>query len=168
MANALMYVFHIIPYNANPCNFYFSPEFKRFAALQGDRIFQAPRRFLLEIASKTQPAYSYRELVIISCYARKLLILQSGYMRGASTPVLGAAHGTDIPYFFGMGKQTDSIAIDSISKYAGSGSESRLAEIIRQSILPIHITRMHQGIPSAFSGTSLGRNGRHLKKPLLF
>ena len=112
----------------HPRNLYFRPEFKRFAALQGDRIFQAPRRFLLETASKTQPAYSYRELVMILCYARKLLIVQSGYMRGASTPVLGAAHGTDIPYFFGLGKQIDSIAIDSIGKYTGSDPESGLAE----------------------------------------
>jgi len=80
-------------------------------------IFQAPRRFLLEIASKTQPAYSYRESY--KRYSRKLLTLQSGYMWGASTPVLGAAHGTDIPEFFGLGNQTDFIAVDSISKYAG-------------------------------------------------
>jgi len=38
---------------------HFSPEYKRLAALQGDLVFQAPRRNLLEIASKTQPAYSY-------------------------------------------------------------------------------------------------------------
>jgi len=80
-------------------------------------IFQAPRRFLLEIASKTQPAYSYRE----SCkrHSRKLLTLQSGYMWGASTPVFGAAHGLDIPEFFGLGNQPDFVAVDSISKYAG-------------------------------------------------
>ena len=79
-------------------------------------IFQAPRRFLLEIASKTQPAYSYRELVIISFHAHKLLTLQSGYMRVGSEPVLGAAHAFDIPEFFGMKNRTDFIAVDSISK----------------------------------------------------
>ena len=103
----------------HPCNFYFRPEFKRFAALQDDRIFQASRRFLLGIASKTQPAYSYRELVVNSRYTRKLLTLQSGYMRGASTPVFGAAHGTDILEFLGLGNQTDFIAVDSISKLCG-------------------------------------------------
>ena len=109
----MSHVFHII---THACNFYFRPEFKRFAALQGDKNFQAPRRFLLEIASKTQPAYSYRELVVISCYARKLLTSQSGYMRGASRPIFGAAHGTDILEFLGLGNQTDFIAVDAISK----------------------------------------------------
>ena len=41
-------------------------------------------------------------------------------MRGASTPVLGASHGADILDFFGLGNQTDFVAVDSISKYAGS------------------------------------------------
>jgi len=36
-----------------------SPQYKRISAIQGDMFFQAPRRFLLEVASKTQPAYSY-------------------------------------------------------------------------------------------------------------
>ena len=98
------------------CNRYFRPQFKRFAALKGDMSFQAPRRFLLEIASKTQPAYSYREPVMISFYPRKLLTLQSGYMRAASQPILGAAHGFDIADFFGLSNQTDFIAVDSISK----------------------------------------------------
>jgi carboxylesterase type B len=83
------------PFNTGTANA-LTPEFKRFAALQGDRVFQAPRRFLLEIASKTQPAYSYR------------------YMRGSSRPILGAAHGTDVAEFFGMGNQTDFIAVDAI------------------------------------------------------
>jgi len=83
-------------------------------------VFQAPRRFLLEIASKTQPAYSYREPALINpCYAFKLLTLQSGYMRGSSRPILGVAHATDIVEFFGMGNQTDFIAVDAISKSAG-------------------------------------------------
>ena len=49
-------------------------------------------------------------------------------MRGASKPVLGAAHGADILEFFGLGNQTDFIAVDSISKHAGLDSESGLAE----------------------------------------
>jgi len=102
-----------------PVTLYFRPEFKRFAALQGDKSFQAPRRFFLEIASKTQPAYSYREPVMISYYARKFLTMQPGYMRGASRPVLGAAHGTDMLDFLGLSSQTDFIAVDSISKSFG-------------------------------------------------
>ena len=99
-------------------------------------VFQAPRRFLLEIASKTQPAYSYRELLLISRYSRKFLTLQSGYMWGASTPVLGAAHGTDIPEFLGMGNQTDFIAVDSISEYTSSDSGSGVAEQVDSLFCP--------------------------------
>jgi len=40
-------------------------------------------------------------------------------MRGSSRPILGAAHGTDVAEFFGMGNQTDFIAVDAISKSAG-------------------------------------------------
>jgi len=83
------------PFNTGTANA-LTPQFKRFAALQGDLFFQAPRRFFLRIASKTQPTYSYR------------------YMRVGSQPVLGAAHGMDVPYFFGFGNQNDFMAVDSI------------------------------------------------------
>jgi len=91
-------------------------------------VYQAPRRFLLGIASKTQPAYSYRELVIISFYPLKLLTLQSGYMRVASVPLLGAAHAFDILDFFGLWNRTDFIAVDSISKQRRFGFRNGLAE----------------------------------------
>ena len=57
-----------------------------------------------------------------------MLTLPSGYMRVGSQPVLGAAHAFDIPEFFGMGKQTSFIAVDSIGKYSGLYSEGGLAE----------------------------------------
>jgi acetylcholinesterase len=110
------------------CNFFFRPQFKRFAALLGDMNFQAPRRFFLGIASKTQPAYSYRELILISFYPCKSLTFQSGYMRVGPEPVLGAAHAFDIPEFFGFGNQTDFVAVDAISKLVGSDSECFLTE----------------------------------------
>ncbi|TBU44216.1 alpha/beta-hydrolase [Dichomitus squalens] len=53
-----------------------APMYKRMAAFQGDMIFQAPRRFILDQRSSKQPTWSY-----IS-------------KRGA-VPGLGAAHGTD-------------------------------------------------------------------------
>ncbi|EJF60604.1 alpha/beta-hydrolase [Dichomitus squalens LYAD-421 SS1] len=53
------------------------PMYKRMAAFQGDMIFQAPRRFILDQRSSKQPTWSY-----IS-------------ERGA-VPGLGFAHGTDI------------------------------------------------------------------------
>jgi len=99
----------------------------------------------------------------------KLLTLQSSYMRGASTPVFGAAHGTDLLEFLGLGNQTDFIAVDSISKLLWVQiSEDRLVDQVGQSILLINETRTHPRIRSAFSGTSLGRSGHHVKKNLLF
>jgi hypothetical protein len=36
-----------------------TPQFKRIAAIQGDIVFHAPRRFFLETASKTQTAFAF-------------------------------------------------------------------------------------------------------------
>ncbi|KAI0056007.1 carotenoid ester lipase precursor [Artomyces pyxidatus] len=55
-----------------------TPQFKRLAAIQGDIVFQAPRRFFLEQRSHKQPTWSYL------------------YKRGKNNTVLGAYHGTDI------------------------------------------------------------------------
>jgi hypothetical protein len=56
----------------------------------------------------------------VSGYPHPFIILiwwgTSGYVRGASTPVLGAYHASEIPYFFGASNQTDFIATDAISK----------------------------------------------------
>jgi len=57
--------------------------------------------------------------MILLCYAHTSCShCKSGYMRGSSTPLLGAAHGTDIPDFFGLGDKTDFTASDAISKYS--------------------------------------------------
>ncbi|PIL29445.1 hypothetical protein GSI_08387 [Ganoderma sinense ZZ0214-1] len=57
--------------------------YKRMAALQGDVVFQAPRRFFLDKRSFKQPAWSY--------------IGQTG-----NSPGLGYAHGSDLlPAFMG-------------------------------------------------------------------
>ena len=39
-----------------------------------------------------------------------------GYVRGTSTPVFGASHGSDIAELFGLSKNTDFILADAISK----------------------------------------------------
>ena len=36
------------------------PQYKRLAAIQGDLVFQAPRRFLVEHTYDNQPTWSYR------------------------------------------------------------------------------------------------------------
>jgi hypothetical protein len=38
-------------------------------------------------------------------------------VKGASNPVFGASHGSDIPYFFGFSNETDWVATDAVSKY---------------------------------------------------
>ena len=57
-------------YPANPAagspfgtgdQFAFTPEFKRLAAFQGDFIFQATRRFLLDLRAEKQVVRSFRE-----------------------------------------------------------------------------------------------------------
>jgi len=48
------------PYDTGTLN-ELSPQFKRIAALQGDVIFQAPRRFFLEQRSGNQSTWAFRE-----------------------------------------------------------------------------------------------------------
>jgi acetylcholinesterase len=38
-----------------------TPEFKRFAAFQGDVVFQAPRRFFIQQRAAHQPIWSFRK-----------------------------------------------------------------------------------------------------------
>ncbi|KZV65482.1 alpha/beta-hydrolase [Peniophora sp. CONT] len=58
-----------------------TPEYKRIAAMLGDYVLQAPRRFLLTERPGNASAYSFL------------------YKRGKDTPYLGAAHGTDLNIF---------------------------------------------------------------------
>ncbi|KAI0056029.1 carotenoid ester lipase precursor [Artomyces pyxidatus] len=60
-----------------------TPQYKRLAAIQGDIVFQAPRRFFLQHRSSKQPTWSYLS------------------KRGKANPALGAYHGTDIPEIYG-------------------------------------------------------------------
>ncbi|KAI0059490.1 carotenoid ester lipase precursor [Artomyces pyxidatus] len=66
-----------------------TPQYKRIAAIQGDLVFQAPRRFLLQQRSSRQKAYSF-------------LSKTFKYI-----PDLGSAHGTDLLDIYGPGILTD-------------------------------------------------------------
>ncbi|TFK32449.1 sterol esterase [Crucibulum laeve] len=79
-----------------------TPEFKRIAAFQGDWIFQAPRRFFLQVASKTQPAFAYL------------------FKRGKATPFLGSSHGSDLTEFYGSGDLPDFIGTDALVNFANT------------------------------------------------
>ena len=47
------------PYNTSILNA-ITPQFKRIAAMTGDLVFQAPRRFFLQQRASKQPIWSYR------------------------------------------------------------------------------------------------------------
>ncbi|GJE92626.1 carotenoid ester lipase precursor [Phanerochaete sordida] len=66
-----------------------SPQFKRLAAIQGDLVFQGPRRFLLNSRSSKQATFSYLN------------------KRLKATPGLGSAHGTDLLNMYGPGDMTE-------------------------------------------------------------
>lgn len=75
-----------------------TPEYKRLSSIEGDFIFQAPRRFLLESAAKRQKTWGYI------------------YKRGKSTPNLGAFHGIDLADWF-ANKSLDFVAPDSLIRF---------------------------------------------------
>ncbi|EIN04660.1 alpha/beta-hydrolase [Punctularia strigosozonata HHB-11173 SS5] len=66
-----------------------TPQYKRLAALQGDIIFQSPRRFLFEQRATKQPIFSFLS------------------KRGKSTPFVGAFHSSDLQNIYGGGELTD-------------------------------------------------------------
>ncbi|TFY61394.1 hypothetical protein EVJ58_g4533 [Rhodofomes roseus] len=73
-----------------------TPQYKRMAALIGDVIFQAPRRFLLKHASKTQNAWAFR-------------------FKRNDDPYTGVYHTADIPEFF---TDIDYIGTDALIYFA--------------------------------------------------
>ncbi|KAI9454449.1 carotenoid ester lipase precursor [Lactarius psammicola] len=76
------------PYDTGTQNA-FTPQFKRIASILGDLVFQGPRRFLLNNVSGRQNTWSFL----------------SKHMK--SLPVLGSAHGSDIPSIYSGGQLTD-------------------------------------------------------------
>lgn len=52
------------PFNTSDLNA-LTPEYKRLAAMQGDLVFQAPRRFFLQQRSDKQSTWSFREYTFV-------------------------------------------------------------------------------------------------------
>jgi len=75
-----------------------TPEFKRLAAVQGDFIFQGPRRNLLSKASASQDAWGFL------------------YKRQKSTPVLGSSHTSDFVVWTAR-NTTDFYGIDAFIQF---------------------------------------------------
>jgi carboxylesterase type B len=66
-----------------------TPQFKRLAAIQGDLVFQAPRRFFLQEIADKQDTWAYM------------------YRRGKVLPILGTFHASDLLNSFGIGEIKD-------------------------------------------------------------
>ncbi|KAH9970751.1 Alpha/Beta hydrolase protein [Lactifluus volemus] len=66
-----------------------TPQFKRNAAILGDIVFQAPRRFFLQQRSGKQKTWSYLS------------------KRLKNLPILGSVHGSDLRYTYGPGELMD-------------------------------------------------------------
>ncbi|TDL14968.1 carotenoid ester lipase precursor [Rickenella mellea] len=79
-----------------------TPQFKRLAAFQGDIVFQAPRRFFMQIASKTQNAWAFL------------------YARGKAAPILGSFHSSDLAEFYGSGLGQDFIGTDALINFVNT------------------------------------------------
>ncbi|KAJ7221816.1 hypothetical protein B0H12DRAFT_1241188 [Mycena haematopus] len=98
------------PFNTGTAN-QFIPEFKRLAAFQGDYLFIGVCRFFLEHASKTQDAWSWLN------------------NHGKSTPILGAAHGSNIPVWFPptISNSTDFRPVDALVNFINTLDPNRSA-----------------------------------------
>lgn len=64
-----------------------TPQFKRFAAFQGDGVFQAPRRWFQRYTAEKQPSWAFLS------------------KRVKALPVLGSAHATDLLNSFFLGQE---------------------------------------------------------------
>ncbi|KDR73256.1 hypothetical protein GALMADRAFT_1341677 [Galerina marginata CBS 339.88] len=91
------------PFNTGTANA-ITPQFKRISAIQGDLAFQAPRRFFIQTASKTQKIFAFL------------------FKRGKATAVLGSFHSTDIPEFYGTGDAPDFIGTDALVNFVNTGN----------------------------------------------
>ncbi|KAF8318770.1 alpha/beta-hydrolase [Clavulina sp. PMI_390] len=78
------------PFNTGSANA-LTPEFKRLAAVQGDLVFQGPRRWFLQHVASKQNAWVYGK----------------PFNRTKETPILGAFHGRDLLNTFGTGEFRD-------------------------------------------------------------
>ncbi|KAJ7292203.1 carotenoid ester lipase precursor [Mycena rebaudengoi] len=62
-----------------------TPQFKRYAAIMGDLVFQGPHRFFMQHRANLQPTWAYL------------------YKRGKATPYLGSFHSTELANAYGGG-----------------------------------------------------------------
>lgn len=76
-----------------------TPQYKRLAAIQGDIVFQAPRRFFLQSSSDLTRKWSYIN------------------MRGKNRPMIGTGHASDIGNWFGRGNTASHFPTDALIQF---------------------------------------------------
>ncbi|KAJ7248983.1 Alpha/Beta hydrolase protein, partial [Mycena rebaudengoi] len=109
-----------------------TPQFKRIAAFQGDFVFHAPRRFLLQHVSKTQNTWSWLN------------------KRGKASPILGAFHTAILPSFFGTAP-SDNVALNSLINFINTLDPNRSASRLQSTsgvIWPNYQTPSADGLTS--------------------
>ncbi|KAL4257702.1 Carboxylic ester hydrolase [Pleurotus pulmonarius] len=79
-----------------------TPQYKRLAAIQGDIVFQAPRRFFLQSTSDLTRKWSYIN------------------MRGKNRPMIGTGHASDIGNWFGRGNATSYFPTDALIQFTNT------------------------------------------------
>jgi len=108
-----------------------SPQFKRIAAIQGDALFQAPRRFFLQKRSGSQHTWAFREYdstpgkqFLTSCIVNKRLKL---------VPVLGSVSCTEAHVHIPMALTLSVCqfhASDLLNVYGGNDMASYLVRFV--------------------------------------
>ncbi|PIL35136.1 hypothetical protein GSI_02925 [Ganoderma sinense ZZ0214-1] len=108
-----------------------TPQFKRIAAMQGDLVFQAPRRFFLNATAANQRTWSF--------LSKRLKAL----------PVVGSMHATDILNVYGGGDMTDYL-VNFVNKLDPNGAtginwpqyslDSRKLLTFQDGLVPLTIT----------------------------
>ncbi|KAI0036265.1 carotenoid ester lipase precursor [Vararia minispora EC-137] len=93
------------PFNTGSLNA-ITPQFKRLAAMQGDVVFNAPRRFFIQAQAGKQKVWSY-SCVFYHTVASRPTDRFIVHKRLKALPVLGAGHGTDILDIYGGTDMTD-------------------------------------------------------------
>ena len=84
-----------------------TPQYKRLAALQGDLVFQAPRRFFLQQRSGMQPIWTYRTSAHPLDLHKYLTTPATVTKRFKVVPILGSFHGSDLLTMYTASDMTD-------------------------------------------------------------
>jgi acetylcholinesterase len=110
-------------------------QFKRIAALLGDIVFQAPRRFFLEQRSDVQNTWFYCASLLLSVFDPSLQLLDTGIVskRLKSLPIVGSAHGTDMSNIYGPKELTDYLIHFATNLDPNGGSSAQWPQYTRAS-----------------------------------